>query len=419
MKWIKNDESIKIPIKSWCENVDNGALEQAVNLANHPVVDSYVALMPDCHVGYGMPIGGVIASKNAVIPNAVGVDIGCGMGAVMTDFDVKKFERKSQIREILNYIKQRIPIGEGNAHKEKKEWNGFSEYLSQIGISKEITEFNSPKLPGWLDNKAWILAAKNLGTLGGGNHFIEMQKDNKGFLWLMLHSGSRNLGHRIASYYHKIAIELNEKYHANIPDKNLAFLPVDSEEGQDYIRDMNFALLYAKENRNQMMIVFKKAAQRFLGDLDFLDEINIHHNYAAIENHYGQNVWIHRKGATSAKKEEMGIIPGSMGTSSYIVSGLGNHESYMSCSHGAGRKLGRMEACRNLNIEDSDRIMNGIVYDRWNKLRQRGRKNNRDENLWDLGESPLAYKDIDEVIQAQLDLIDPLVKLRPLGVIKG
>ncbi len=311
-----------------------------------------------------------------------------------------------------------MPVGEGQAHKKMQKWDGFTDYLNLLGISSADTfDFNHPGIPKWLNKRCWELAWANLGTLGGGNHFIEMQKDQDGKLWLMLHSGSRNLGYTIASYYHKLAQKINLENHVDLPNKDLAFLRLDSKAGSAYIRDMNFALKYAMENRKRMMNVFKNAISDHLNDIDFDQEINIHHNYAALEEHESIEVWIHRKGATSAKKDELGIIPGSMGTSSYIVKGLGNPESFESCSHGAGRKMGRMEACRKLTIEECDASMKDVVFDRWKPARKFGRKNKG--GLMDLGEAPLAYKNIDEVIQAQTDLVEPLVKLEPLGVIKG
>jgi tRNA-splicing ligase RtcB len=374
--------------------------------------------MPDAHVGYGMPIGGVIAAENAIIPNAVGVDIGCGMCAVKTDFCASDLKDKAIIRNILNYVKENVPVGEGNSHKFQQKWDGFPVYLKSIGVGEEVDDYNNPKLPAWSDKATWNLAFKNLGTLGGGNHFIEMQESQNGHLWLMLHSGSRHLGNKIATHYHKLAQQINEQYNDDLPDRDLAFFRTNSTEGNDYIRDMNFAMDYAKENRRLMMEAFKQAIINELGNIKFLEETNIHHNYAALENHFEKMVWIHRKGATSAKLGEKGIIPGSMGTSSYIVEGLGNAESFYSCSHGAGRKMGRMEACRSLTKEECDEAMEGIVFDRWSRLRRFGRIK-KGSNLFDLAESPLAYKNIDEVIQSELDLIKPLVKLRPLGVVKG
>ncbi|MCP4135592.1 MAG: RtcB family protein [bacterium] len=404
MKWVYN-KYIKVPVKSWCEEVDEAAMTQAKNLANHPVVYKHVALMPDCHVGYGMPIGGVIACDNAVIPNAVGVDIGCGMGAVETGLSASNIKDKSVIRALVDYIKARVPAGEGHAHKHTQDWDGFDRFYSSL-----IGE-----MPPWYDEHGANLDGRNLGTLGGGNHFIELQESEDGKIWLMIHSGSRNLGHRVATYYHNWAITNNEKWHVTLPDKHLAFLPAD-DEGALYIRDMNFALEYAAENRRRMMEVFKEAVVEILGHETFLQEINIHHNYANLESHYGKNVWVHRKGATSAKEGQKGIIPGSMGTASYIVEGLGNPESFMSCSHGAGRVLGRKEACKKLTVEECDEAMEGIVFDRWGTYRGRGKEA---EKYPDLSEAPLAYKNIDEVIESELDLITPLVKLKPLGVVKG
>ncbi|OIP26645.1 RNA-splicing ligase RtcB [bacterium CG2_30_54_10] len=422
MEWIKDKKSIsgeaRVPVKSWCSDLEPGAMAQAANLAAHPSVIFHVALMPDCHIGYGMPIGGVIACKESVIPNAVGVDIGCGMGAIRTTATLSQLPGLAAIRKIMDEIKLRIPVGEGNSHKSRQQWNGFDKFEASLSGGEH---------PGWLDASGFGHDSKNLGTLGGGNHFIELQAGEDGAIWLMLHSGSRNLGYRVANLYHKLAGRLNDKWHVELPAADLAFMPTDSDEGQAYIRDMNFALAYALENRRRMMAIFKEVVAAHLPGVEFPQEINIHHNYAAVENHFGQNVWIHRKGATSAKSGELGIIPGSMGASSYIVSGRGNPESFNSCSHGAGRRMGRSEASRRLSLDEVNKAMEGIVFDRWSKV-GRSRKGRDPQHCpggrqkgaeFDLGEAPQAYKDIDQVIGNQLDLIEPLVKLRPLGVIKG
>lgn len=381
----------KLPVKSWCQKLEKGALDQAVNLANHPHVFRHVALMPDCHVGYGMPIGGVIACRDAVIPNAVGVDIGCGMCAVRTSFPAADVTR-SQIRRILDEIQTQVPMGEGHCHRKPQRWERFAE------------------LPDWLDDHARELAHTNLGSLGGGNHFIEIQAGEDGNVWLMLHSGSRNLGYRIAEHHHAAA----SKAHSELGD--LACLDAGSEAGQAYISEMNLALAYALENRARMMRVFKDAVAHVLQGSEFTKEINIHHNYAAQETHFGESVWVHRKGATSAKKDEEGIIPGSMGTHSYIVRGCGNSDSFQSCPHGAGRKMGRMAASRTLSREACDRAMTGIVHSGWHEFRGGGKKM---KGMLDLSEAPQAYKDIDAVIEASSDLSEPIVRLRPLGVLKG
>ena len=401
MEWIKDEDGFKVPVKSWCKDIEPGAMNQAADLARHPVVFRHVALMPDCHQGYGMPIGGVIACANAVIPNAVGVDIGCGMGAVRTSLEVADTTRE-KLRAVVEKVKETVPCGEGKAHKKAKNIDGFDEVIGAYNDRK------------WFSEHVRDLACRNLGTLGGGNHFIEIQAGDDNHVWLMIHSGSRHLGNVIARYYNGRAVELNHKWHARIPNKDLAFLPVDTQEGQDYIRDMNFALDYAKENRRRIMERFIAAFQSVYAEAEFGDHVNIHHNYAELESHFGKEVWVHRKGATSAKPDETGIIPGSMGTSSYIVKGLGNIESFMSCSHGAGRVMGRMQATRTLSPEECDKAMEGIVYDRWNKV-----KRGKTKGMYDLSEAPQAYKDIDAVIEAELDLIEPIVKLRPLGVVKG
>ncbi|MGN0866638.1 MAG: RtcB family protein [Oligosphaeraceae bacterium] len=401
MKWIKSEEQYRIPIKSWCERPDDGALQQAANLARHPALVRHVALMPDCHIGYGMPIGGVIAADNAVLPSAVGVDIGCGMVAVQTNVPAERLSDMGERRAIQEKLKKRIPVGEGVSHPRPQEWEGFERYLDLNGA---VCDFPN------------ILDRHNLGTLGGGNHFVELQKSDDGFLWMMIHSGSRNLGHRVEKHYQAVAKKLNESFRVALPDSNLPFLPMDIPEGNDYFRDMSFALEYALENRRRMMEIFKETLADAIPETEFLQEINIHHNYAALEFHQGRNLYIHRKGATSAREGEIGIIPGSMGTASYIVRGLGNEESFTSCSHGAGRSMSRLAASTNLTREECDAAMEGIVFERWKKARGFDKV---EKGLLDLSEAPQAYKPIDDVIAAEADLVEPLVRLVPLAVLKG
>ncbi len=383
-----------IPIKSWCTDLDEGALRQAENLQCHPALVHHVALMPDCHLGYGMPIGGVIAAENAIIPNAVGVDIGCGMVALQTDLPCDTFAR-DELRLLLNRTKESVPIG-FSRHKKEQTWKGFSHGR-----------------PRFLKEGAWKTARESLGSLGGGNHFIEIQKGDDGSLWLMIHTGSRNLGKTIADHHHRTALAWCRKHGVVLPDDDLAFLPTDTKEGQAYIDDMRFALAYAMENRKRIMTAF---ADTLMGIRTFSQrrQVNIHHNYAALETHFGKEVWIHRKGATSAGKDEAGIIPGSMGAASYIVEGLGNPESFRSCSHGAGRAMGRNQASRILTKETCDAAMGDVVCDRWHTIR-RGKLKGRP----DLGEAPQAYKAIEAVMDAQADLTKPIVRLFPIGVVKG
>ena len=411
MKWEKFEAGYAMPVKSWCENCEEGAVQQAENLAHHPALVHHVALMPDAHQGYGMPIGGVVAAKGAVIPAAVGVDIGCGMIATETDIPAEAFAEMSFRRAFQEKLKERIPVGEGVSHAVTQNWEGFEEYTAHNGMRSSLW-------PSKLDRM-------NLGTLGGGNHFIELQKstalDGSGDpeggakVWLMIHSGSRNLGKRIEEHYHRIAARMCERFHSPLPDKDLAFLPIEEPAGHDYFTDMLFALRYAKENRRRMMEAMKATVAEFVPGVDFIRTIDIHHNYAAFEEHFGEKVCVHRKGATSAKLNEIGIIPGSMGTASYIVRGLGNPESFMSCSHGAGRRMSRIAASTTLTVEECDKAMDGIVCERWHKYKGYGKAKGR----LDLSEAPQAYKDIEDVIASERDLVEPLVRLVPLTCLKG
>ena len=411
MKWEKFEAGYAMPVKSWCENCEEGAVKQAVNLAHHPALVHHVALMPDAHQGYGMPIGGVVAAKGAVIPAAVGVDIGCGMIATETDVPAEAFAEMSFRRAFQEKLKERIPVGEGESHRVTQDWEGFEEYTAHNGMRSSLW-------PSKLDRM-------NLGTLGGGNHFIELQKstalDGSGDpeggakVWLMIHSGSRNLGKRIEEHYHRIAARMCERFHTPLPDKDLAFLPIDEPAGHDYFTDMLFALRYAKENRRRMMETMKATLAEFVPGANFVRTIDIHHNYAAFEEHFGEKVCVHRKGATSAKLDEIGIIPGSMGTASYIVRGLGNPDSFMSCSHGAGRRMSRIAASTTLTVEECDKAMDGIVCERWHKYKGFGKAKGK----LDLSEAPQAYKDIEDVITSELDLVEPLVRLVPLASLKG
>lgn len=412
MFWEKYTEEQKVPIKSWCKDIEEAAFKQALNLAKHNTTFSHVALMPDCHLGFGMPIGGVIACEEALIPNAVGVDIGCGMIAVETNFPASSLGH-GEIKKIIKQVKNNIPVSEGHSHNKRQKWHGFNKYLEKL---------NKVKKPGWITEKVWSLAEKNLGSLGGGNHFIEIQESESGYVWVMIHSGSRNLGYKIAQHYHNLARKFCEKNNIDLPSSELAYFSSDNDLFEDYFRDMNFALDYAYENRKRILNSLKEVLSDNMKGIKFLQEINIHHNYAALETYKEKQLFIHRKGATSAKKNEVGIIPGSMGTPSYIVKGLGNELSFQSCSHGAGRRMGRREACRTLSVEECNKAMGNVVFEPWSKLKGGGSSKSKRKTRgasYDLSEAPLAYKDIEGVIEAQLDLIKPINKLYPIGVIKG
>jgi tRNA-splicing ligase RtcB len=388
---MKTISTEKLPIKMWLEDIEEEALQQARNLANLPFIFKHVAIMPDSHQGYGMPIGGVIATQNVVIPNAVGVDIGCGMCAVKTSLTEINTET---LKKIMGEIRKAVPVGFEH-QKEKQDESLMPIPLSQYNVVE----------------KEYTAALKQIGTLGGGNHFIEIQKGSDGHIWIMIHSGSRNFGLKIAEFYNKLAIELNEKWHSAIPKEwQLAFLPLDSEEGQIYMREMQYAVDFALANRRLMMdrIILIFGGIEKSGDaVQFEPMINIAHNYASMENHFGHNVLIHRKGATLARTDTVGIIPGSQGTKSYIVKGKGNPESFMSCSHGAGRLMSRTKACNELNLEDEIKKLDdlGVIHGLRSKK--------------DLDEAPSAYKPIDVVMKNQEDLVEILVELSPLAVIKA
>jgi len=400
MKYISTE---KLIIKSWCESPEEGAIEQAKAIANLPFTFKHVCLMPDAHLGYGMPIGGVAAFKGVVSPNCVGVDIGCGCLSVKTSLIEISIER---LKEIMILIRQAIPLGFNHHNKAQEESLMPKKKYAFLEIDDGFVFHDYPVV--WNEYES---ALKQLGTLGGGNHFIEIQKGSDGYIWFMLHSGSRNLGYTVAKHYNKLAQELCKKWHSNIPEckgeDGLAFLPVDIEEGKAYLREMQYCLDFAKANRTLMAERIKEAFNRILDNIQFTEEINIHHNYAALENHFGENVWIHRKGAILARESTIGIIPGSQGTSSYIVRGKGNPDSFMSSSHGAGRKMSRTKAITQLDLDQEKKRLDdkGIIHAIRNKN--------------DLEEAAGAYKDIDIVMEEQKNLVDILVKLEPLAVIKG
>ena len=393
IQWTKES---KIPIKSWCLNIEGEALKQAIDLSLLSVAKHHVALMPDCHSGFGMPIGGVVALEDAIAPNLVGVDIGCGMGAIRTNIKAGLVS-KADIEEVIERLGKLIPVG-FNSHDHRIEWTSFDNTPYKTSVKNTFVseeEINKAKY--------------QLGTLGGGNHFLELDKDTDGKVWLLLHSGSRNFGYGIAKRYHEKAIKYCEDNKLDLPNKGLAYFHLSSDECQDYFNAMTLALDFAKENRRIMMEAFKKVVNKVFKHVEFLDEFNIHHNYAAIENHFGSNLIVHRKGAVDASIGSKGLVPGSMGTSSYIVEGLGNDESFRSCSHGAGRKMARGAANRTIDKAEADRLMHGIVH-QWGKDRK---------GSLDLSEAPQAYKDIDVVMEAQSDLAKPIHSLTPMGVLKG
>lgn len=401
------------PVKVWLDDesfteMDSKLNLQIQNVANLPFLFRHLAIMSDTHLGYGMPIGGVAALDGVVSPNMVGVDIGCGMCAVKTSLTEIDTET---LKKIMGLIRDRIPVG-FNKHKDAQDEMLMPDYSMLPGLSVVLDPEKNAR-----SETNWSNALKSLGTLGGGNHFIEIQKGDDGHIWIMIHSGSRNLGLKVAEYYNKVAIELNERWHSTVPKKHeLAFLPLDSVEGRAYLMEMQYCIDFALANRKLMMERVLEAFIEFTGERVVLSSdmiqwrggtINIAHNYAAMENHFGKNVMVHRKGATLAREGTTGIIPGSQGTKSYIVQGKGNPESFMSCSHGAGRRMGRKQAERELDLAEEQKRLDdkGILH------AIRGKK--------DLDEAAGAYKSIETVMENQSDLVDILVALEPLAVVKG
>lgn len=411
MYTLYNKDVNKHPIKVWLgENdvLEEGCLNQAANLSNLPFIHKWVALMPDTHMGKGMPIGGVIAADGVVIPNAVGVDIGCGMAFMQTNIEAEKLKNTttpngSLLQGIISDILRNIPVGFKH-HNEQQASSTIDEALANTN-QYAYAETLIPEIAA---------GYYQIGTLGGGNHFIELQADEQGMTTIMLHSGSRHLGHQICKFFHAIARENNQKWFSQVPDEHqLAFLPVDSKEGKAYIDWMKLALAFAYENRDRMMndimAILDKWVIRFGSTQpEYSGLVNCHHNYADIEHHYGKNVWVHRKGAIRAREGEIGIIPGAMGSYSYIVEGKGNEESFHSCSHGAGRLMSRTKAKASFSVEEVivDLKKCGVVLG----------KNNKNDVA---EESRFSYKDIDAVIANELDLIKPIKKLQTIGVVKG
>lgn len=376
----------KIPIKLWLSELEEGALEQAKNIANLPFAFHHIAIMPDSHQGYGMPIGGVLAADSAIVPNAVGVDIGCGMCSLRTsisDIDTPG------LKKILSNARKRIPVGFKH-HKERQPQEWMPEPEGQLPVVE--SEYES--------------AMFQVGTLGGGNHFIEIQKGSDGYIWLMIHSGSRNIGYTVAKFYNEKAKKMNEIWFSDAP-KDLAWFPFDSEEYHQYKAEMDFCIDFAFSNRKLMMERLKESVSDIYPGVEFSGFINKPHNFAAEEVHFGEQLMVHRKGATRARKGELGMIPGSQGSPSYIVRGKGNPESFESCSHGAGRVMSRNQARKTLNLQSVKQELDkkGILH------AVRGKS--------DLDEAPGSYKDIREVMDRQIDLVDIVTELHPLGVIKG
>ena len=392
-------EDLNAPINIWLPltEIEPAALAQLENAARHPEVGSKVAAMPDTHVGYGVTIGSVLPTINSVLPNAVGVDIGCGMGALNTQvrFDAERMGREFW-RNWMGQVQRNVPTGFGT-HRAAQPLGELDRPLRATALQAVLRE----------------RAPHQIGTLGGGNHFMEAQVDEEGFIWLMVHSGSRHTGLRIAGHYNALAEEITARRGIAVP-KDLPSLPLDDQSGQDYLHDAAWATDFAFANRarmlSKMVDEFGRAIARIGLDREIAfepndhDFINIHHNFAQLEEVDGTMQVVHRKGATSAFEGQLGIIPGSMGANSYIVRGKGNPESLQSCSHGAGRQMSRGVARKTISDAEFASSVAGTFS-----------KPSRSY----VDEAPSAYKDIETVMQRQADLVDIVHTLRPIITIKG
>lgn len=394
----KNSNNGLKPVKIYTSDIENEALTQLKKIAQLPIVHSHIAAMPDVHLGIGATVGSVIPTLNAIIPAAVGVDIGCGMSAVR--LSIKSSQLPDNLLAMRNAIERAVPVGL-QAHKTVSIRASACKQMT-YGVDwlfeKHPTVMKMLKQPQTI----WT---KQMGTLGSGNHFIEICVDESKDVWVMLHSGSRGIGNAIGQYFIALAKKDMAKHIHNLPDKDLAYFTEGSEHYVDYVTAVNWAQEYARLNRDEMMGLVLRAIAPFLPKFHSdRHAINCHHNYVSREHHFGADVMVTRKGAISARKDELGIIPGSMGAKSFIVRGKGNADSFCSCSHGAGRKMSRTAARNVFSKEDLIAQTKGVEC-------------RKDKNVID--EIPAAYKDIDEVMENQSDLVEVVHTLKQVLCVKG
>ena len=385
------------PIKAWTHGVpvEPQARQQLVNIAELPFIHGHIAVMPDVHLGRGATVGSVIPTKGAIIPAAVGVDIGCGMAAVMTNITASQLP--DQLKVIRSAIESAIPVGQASHRQPPRR--AEAAWYARHKSGWEAIEAKHPKIS---EKKS---AALQIGTLGGGNHFIELCLDEADRVWVMLHSGSRNVGNRIGTYFIAKAKEEIEAAGLKLADRDLAWLGEGSQSFNDYVEAVGWAQDYARSNRDVMMGAVLKVLHETWPDIQTLDvAVNCHHNYVEREEHFGERVWLTRKGAVRAGKGELGIIPGSMGAKSFIVRGKGNPEAFSSCSHGAGRAMSRSAAKERFTLEDHIAATAHVEC-------------RKDTGVID--ETPMAYKDIDAVMAAQSDLVEIVHTLRQIVCVKG
>lgn len=389
-----------MPVKIWTDDVEDMAVGQLQNVANLPFVFKHVAAMPDVHYGKGATIGSVIACKRAVIPAAVGVDIGCGMYAVKTN--LRAYHLPDNLGSLRSAIEGAVPVGHASHSTYARGPHGAP--LAPISRLEEGYRAIQDRHP-LIQQRDPARLARQLGTLGGGNHFVELCVDHDDSVWVMLHSGSRNVGKVIADYFISKAKDLMERFHVELVDKDLAYLPEGEPLFDDYCEAVQWAQDYALENRAAMMRLVLDVLKRAYPGVRVLEGgTNCHHNYVSLENHFGQNVVVTRKGAIRARDGELGIIPGSMGAKSFIVRGRGNRDSFHSCSHGAGRRMSRTAARGAFTVADLKQQTEGVEC-------------RKDSHVLD--EIPGAYKDIDQVMENQSDLVDVVATLRQVLCVKG
>jgi len=381
-----------VPVKIWTDDVEEEAELQLLQLASMPFVFKHVAVMPDVHVGRGSTIGTVYVSKDVIIPAAVGVDIGCGMAALQTPFLLERLE--GRLAELRHSIERSVPVG-FHEHKElvrqTEEWEGWSDFENLAPSVQNL----------------FRKAQHQHGTLGGGNHFIEICYDKEERVWILLHSGSRHIGKTLADVHIDVAEELMKLHDIKLPHRDFSYLRVGTRECVQYFHDVSWAQAYALKNREIMLeLIMRDVAYVLNGGSPFVPTktVNCHHNYVARESHYGENVWVTRKGAIRAEKGDEGIVPGSMGSKSYIVRGLGNPESFNSASHGAGRRMSRTRAKSVFTTGDMEEQTAGVEC-------------RKDKGVID--EIPKAYKDIDTVIDNERDLVEPVATLKQVICVKG
>ncbi len=393
-----------VPIKAWIRGVpiEDSARKQLENVASLPIVFRHVAAMPDVHFGIGATVGSVIPTERAIIPAAVGVDIGCGMMAVETTLPAAQLP--DSLRELRSEIERVVP--HGRTHNGGRGDRGAWHHVP--AVQQQAFRALAPEYRALVDKHPKLGQGNDvnhLGTLGTGNHFIEVCLDERDRVWFLLHSGSRGVGNRIGTYFIELAKQDQRKHLRNLPDADLAYFTEGAEHFEDYVTAVEWAQRYAAENRRLMMAAVLGAARALLPPFELgAHAVNCHHNYVAREHHFGRDIFVTRKGAVRARAGDLGIIPGSMGARSYIVRGRGNPDSFCSCSHGAGRAMSRGEAKRRYSIADHEQATAGIEC-------------RKDSGVID--ETPMAYKSIDAVMAAQEDLVEVVHTLRQVVCVKG